>query len=396
MEPREGGLGWLKELTDAAGLKVAETAKGVTQFAGGAQEAAQQAAGQAAGLAGAAGQRLAEAAEAATQFAGDVAGDAQGAAKQAAESVAGFADAAGRTLVEQASGFKDAAVDTVEKLAAKKPDPYEEAIAEYNGAFTAMNDKGFSVLRQRERSTDLVELIELLVNSIANTPKSFETAFGEIEVHRAQFLGTQEFARKDLEAARNSAASAGAGFTAGAAVASMAPTAAIWVATTFGAASTGTAISTLSGAAATNAALAWLGGGALAAGGGGTVAGSALLALAGPIGWTLAGATLLASIALFAKATFDNREAKHAALAAVKQNTALVKGMDAQIDDLLERTASLRKLLMKSYGEALGLFGADFLALSGPQQSQLAALVNNTKACAVMLTKRIEPAAQHE
>ena len=37
------------------------------------------------------------------------------------------------------------------------------------------------------------------------------------------------------------------------------------VATTFGVASTGTAISALSGAAATNAALAWLGGGALAA-----------------------------------------------------------------------------------------------------------------------------------
>lgn len=38
---------------------------------------------------------------------------------------------------------------------------------------------------------------------------------------------------------------------------------------TFGAASTGTAIASLSGAAATNATLAWLGGGALAAGGGG-------------------------------------------------------------------------------------------------------------------------------
>ena len=67
------------------------------------------------------------------------------------------------------------------------------------------------------------------------------------------------------------------------------------IATAFGVASTGTAISTLSGAAATNAALAWLGGGALTAGGGGMVAGKALLALAGPIGWAIAGVALLGS-----------------------------------------------------------------------------------------------------
>ena len=46
---------------------------------------------------------------------------------------------------------------------------------------------------------------------------------------------------------------------------------------TYGVASTGTAIATLSGAAATNATLAWLGGGSLAAGGGGMAAGSVVL-----------------------------------------------------------------------------------------------------------------------
>lgn len=315
---------------------------------------------------------------------------------KAVDGIGKFARSTSAQLVEQAGDLKDAAVDTAEKLTAKKPDPYEEAVAEYNGAFVAMNDKGLSLLRQRERSTDLIEFVELLVNSIANTPKTFETDFDEIAAQKLQFLDAEEFARKDLEAARRSAAGAGAGFTAGAAVASMAPTAAIWVATTFGTASTGTAISTLSGAAATNAALAWLGGGALAAGGGGTAAGSALLALAGPIGWTVAGATLLASIALFAKKKLENREAKQEVLTAVKRNSALVKGMDAQIDYLLQRTASMRDLLIKSYGEALKFFGADFRALTVPQQSQLAALVNNTKACAALLTKRIEQGADDE
>jgi len=301
-----------------------------------------------------------------------------------------FARHTSAQLIEQAGDLKDAAVDTVEKLTTKNPDPYEEAIAEYNGAFTDMNDKGLSLLRQRERSTDLIEFVELLVNSIANTPKSFETDFDEIDFHKAHFLEVEEFARKDLEAARKSAAGAGAGFSAGVAVASMAPTAAMWAAATFGTASTGTAISTLSGAAATQAGLAWLGGGALAAGGGGTAAGTALLALAGPIGWTVAGATLLTSIALFAKKKFENNEAKQQALIAVKQNTALVKTTDAQIDDLLQRAVALRELLTKSYGESLEYFGTDFRALTAGGQSQLASLVNNTKACAALLSNRIE------
>jgi len=52
----------------------------------------------------------------------------------------------------------------------------------------------------------------------------------------------------------------------------------MFIATNFGEASTGVAISSLSGAAAKKAALAWLGGGALSAGGGGIAAGTALIA----------------------------------------------------------------------------------------------------------------------
>lgn len=81
----------------------------------------------------------------------------------------------------------------------------------------------------------------------------------------------------------------------------MGSTIAMGVATTFGVASTGTAISTLSGVAATNAALAWLGGGTLATGGGGMAEGEVFLALAGPIGWAIAGITLATTGLLFWK-----------------------------------------------------------------------------------------------
>ncbi|MFC6009450.1 hypothetical protein [Nocardia lasii] len=300
------------------------------------------------------------------------------------------ARSASTQFVGQVGTVREAAKGKVEKLAVKGPDPYEVAVAEYNAVFTAMADRGLSLLRQRERSTDLIDLVEQLVNSIANTPKSFDTDFDEIEMNKKQFLNAEDFAAQELDAARLSAAGAGAGLAAGTAVAGLAPSAAIWVATTFGTASTGTAISTLSGAAATQAALAWLGGGALAAGGGGTAAGATLLALAGPIGWTVAGATLLASIALFAKKKFETREAKQEALTAIKRNTALVTGMDAQIDDLLQRTTSLREGLLRSYGRSLAHFRADFRALSATERTELATLVNNTKSCAVLLSARIE------
>ncbi|AHH15602.1 hypothetical protein NONO_c07940 [Nocardia nova SH22a] len=323
-------------------------------------------------------------------------GNALGSIGRTVDGIGKAARTASTQFAGQVGSVKDVAKGKVEKLTAKEADPYEVAVAEYNAAFTAMADKGLCLLRQRERSTDLIELVEQLVNSIANTPKSFDTDFAEIEVHRKRFLNAEDFARKELKAARLSATGVGAGFAAGTAVAGLAPSAAMWVATTFGTASTGTAISTLSGAAASQAALAWLGGGALAAGGSGTAAGTALLALSGPIGWTIAGATVLASIALFAKKKFENREAKHEALTAIKHNTAVVQRMDAQIDDLLQRTTSLREGLVNSYGEALMHFRADYHTLTPAERSTLATLVNNTKSCATMLSVRIEQDADSE
>ncbi len=68
-----------------------------------------------------------------------------------------------------------------------------------------------------------------------------------------------------------------------------------------------TAISALNGAAAINAALAWLGGGALAVGGGGMAAGEAFLALAGPVGWAIAGVSLVVSGLFFWKSSSDKK-----------------------------------------------------------------------------------------
>lgn len=89
---------------------------------------------------------------------------------------------------------------------------------------------------------------------------------------------------------------AGAGATAVAA-----PGALMWLATTFGVASTGTPVAALLGASQTSAAVAWLGGGAAAAGGGGVAAGSALLSAAVPVVGLLVGGIALSVTGLQAR-----------------------------------------------------------------------------------------------
>lgn len=271
----------------------------------------------------------------------------------------------------------------------KKLDEYEVAIIEYNQAYTDMSDYGVRLYQERERSGDLLSLVEVLINSIANSPKEFETTFEEIRKDKAAFTEAEQYAKEELKAARQSAMSTGGGIAAGAAVASMAPTAAMWIATTFGTASTGTAISTLSGAAASQAALAWLGGGALAAGGAGTAGGSALLALAGPIGWGIAGATLLTSIILFAKKSFKLKARKQEELLDIKRNTAEVKVLGKQIESLLQKTAEIRTRLNEEFRESISLFGCDYTALGENEKARLGALVNNSESLGALMTESL-------
>lgn len=276
------------------------------------------------------------------------------------------------------------------KPKAKLDDELHLAVGQYNEAYTAMNDNGTALYIQRIRAVDLIVNIENLVNSIANRPKEFDTEIAEIKIKRKSFTGACEFAKLELENAKKSALGAGAGIAAGAAVVSIAPTAAIWIATTFGTASTGTAISALSGAAATNAALAWLGGGALAAGGGGMAAGNALLALAGPVGWGIAGATLLSSVVLFSVNKMQLDKKKKEEIEAVKKNTNEVQKIDVQIRCLIDEVVSLWDKLNLQYSDCLVNYGCDFRSISQEQQMQLGALVNNTKSLAVSLSKSVQ------
>lgn len=296
----------------------------------------------------------------------------------------GAASVASSKAAEIANGMKKG----IEEANEKDPGELEFAVIEYNQTYTNLESEGISLYQSRLRSIDLLDLVTELVNSIANSPKSFSEDIEEMSHKKKGFRESESFAREELSSARKSAAGAGAGIAAGMAVASMAPSAAIWVATTFGTASTGTAISTLSGAAATNAAMAWLGGGALAAGGGGMATGSAFLAMAGPIGWGVAGATLLTSIALFTKKKHDIAKEKHKELVAVKQNTKTLRESLAAIGSLRAKTDSLRDCLSATFLASCRLQGSDYLALSDEEKLSLGSLVNNAKSLSHLLVEK--------
>jgi hypothetical protein len=267
---------------------------------------------------------------------------------------------------------------------------HKKAVDKYNATITDVQRKCEALYVMRQQAVIKIEEIETLINCIANTTKEFDYSLSRIKTARMKFRETENYAAEAYQNAVRSRARVAAGVASGAAVASLAPTAAMWVATTFGTASTGTAISTLSGAVATKAALAWLGGGALAAGGSGIASGQALLALAGPIGWSIsAGTTIISVVALGNKnkkiSTDAIEEAKKVTVAGAQLNEtgAVVSNLHTETDLLLSNIKS-------QSNRAFELQGRNYSSMTEDEQLLLGTLVNNTLSLAEMLNKTVE------
>ena len=159
------------------------------------------------------------------------------------------------------------------------------------------------------------------------------------------------------------------------------------VATTFGTASTGTAIASLSGAAATNAALAWLGGGALTAGGGGMSAGSAFLAMAGPVGWTVASAAIVGG-GIFA--CLNNKKAAEKANETTQEIRKDIAKLTPKLSNLIrlyEETEKLKHSLDISL--MVNAFPKDYHLFKDNQKKEFASFINNVKSMGELINKRI-------
>lgn len=267
---------------------------------------------------------------------------------------------------------------------------HENAVTRYNSSYEGMTAACAALHEQREKAVVQIETVEQIVNSIANTPKEFETQMGQIRQELLKFSQTKEYAAEAFKSAAISGVGILSGVAAGGAVAALAPTAAMGIATTFGTASTGTAIAALHGVVQTNAALAWLGGGALAAGGGGMAAGQALLALAGPIGWTIAAAgtgvsllSLTSSNKKIANQAVDEAKKIEAARGSLDNTTEKVKSISVE-------TQALSGKLTDQIGQSRRYENADYSALEYEAQMLLGTLVNNTLALACLINRTVE------
>lgn len=218
--------------------------------------------------------------------------------------------------------------------------------------------------------------IQVLFDKIRNVPSEKQLEYEELKKIRINWKQQVDKIEADYKAAVVKDAGKGVvGVGAGMAVVALGPTAAMGIATTFGVASTGTAISALSGAAATNAALAWLGGGALAVGGGGMAAGNALLAMAGPIGWSIAAVAIIGSGLLFWKSKSDKEHLESVFVTISNRDT---KSYELAIVELNERISRIKDEVPKLNGaiERINTFGLDYLNMTEEQQYELGAYVN--------------------
>ena len=246
-------------------------------------------------------------------------------------------------------------------------------------AQAAINETNKKIELLGTYSNDLcIELngIQELFDIIRNMPSDKKLECEKLKKIRLNWKQQAEKIESDYKTAAVKNAGAGAaGVGAGVAVAALGPTAAMGIATTFGVASTGTAISALSGAAATNAALAWLGGGALAMGGGGMAAGNAFLALAGPVGWAIAGVALAASGLMFWKSSSDKKKIENIFTLISERDVKSYKLAIVELNERITRIDNESKLLKEAI-DSVRSFGTDYDAMTEEQQYQLGAYLN--------------------
>lgn len=278
------------------------------------------------------------------------------------------------------------------KLRQEAVDGYNEAISCYNEEADSLANKSIELYQVRDKAIKVVKIVEERINKLANKPKEFETKLEEIDVEIQNFEDKQiaiSQSIKEAELASGSTAATASLSALGVTVATLGPTAAMGVATTFGVASTGTAISSLTGAAANSAALAWLGGGSVAAGGGGVAAGNAFLALAGPVGWGIAGAMLTASIGAGVVANRKNEEVAKEAIEEQKKVELLARQLKEKVIEITELIELTEKQTEGIYLANLSLTGMDYSLFTDDEKYQAGALVNSTLSLTAMVNKEI-------
>lgn len=271
------------------------------------------------------------------------------------------------------------------KLRQEAVEGYKESIRLYNDEADNLANKSTELYQIREKAVKVVKIIEERISKLANKPKEFETKLEEIDVEIQNFEDKQiaiSQSIKEAELASGSTAATASLSALGVTVATLGPTAAMGVATTFGVASTGTAISSLTGAAANSAALAWLGGG--------VAAGNAFLALAGPVGWGIAGVMLTASVSAGVVANRKNEEVAKEAIEEQRKVELLARQLKEKVIEVTELIELTEKQTEGIYLANLYLTGMDYSLFTEDEKYKAGNLVNSTLSLTAMINKEIK------
>lgn len=275
------------------------------------------------------------------------------------------------------------------ELMKKKKSKLELAQEQAQAVIVKTNEKIDELGRYTEKIYVNLEAIQKLFDVIRNVPHEQRIQYEQMKEVQLSWKQQAEKIEADYRTfVVKNVGEAAAGVGAGVAVVALGPTVAMGVATTFGVASTGTAISTLSGAAATNAALAWLGGGALVAGGGGMAAGEALLALVGPVGWVVAGMAILGSSLLIWKARDEKKCLETVYTLVSKRDIKSYEEAIVEINERITRIQDENKKLAEAI-QKIKTFGTDYNRMTEAQQYELGAYVNLMQSSTQLLVNPI-------
>lgn len=270
---------------------------------------------------------------------------------------------------------------------------HDQMLSEYNVSYEEMGKSCEKLYKTRGQAVDIIKTIQRVVNSIANTPKEFITQMGNVGAELNKFKETEEYAKEAYNASVKAGVNIVSGAAAGMGVASMAPTALMSIATTFGTASTGTAISALSGAAAQKAAVAWLGrtfAGFAVKEGAGMAAGQAFLALAGPIGWGITAASTGVSLISLSN---KNKKIAEDAVKEAKEITTAREALDEtteKVNALISKTELIFLDMKRQKDKIVSCMNVDYLSLQDEEKLFLGSLVNNTESLSRLLNETIK------
>ena len=225
----------------------------------------------------------------------------------------------------------------------RKRDDYEEAVQTCKLACSEMEESAAELNHQRTLSTQLIEDVADLINSITHHPKHFDSSIGEVKRIAAELTDAQELELQELREILKLFDETIAG--------TMTMTIAVSTADTL----------------------------------------SRTIRRPGPLSAALtAGISLTLSTVKIFRSRSKFKKAKHDELVRVKRIANRAMSVKVDIDSLATKTSSLRESLIETYERCTCFREVNFINLNTSAQCLLTTLVNQVTSLCTLLNQRID------